>query len=331
MPSDASSKLEALDAGRAAWRGKENEVGAGSLMFRRFGPDDIGLMRRLTAPFPPYADMNAVALLTWDTTGDGEMAIVNGNVAFRLRQYDGEGTFLSFIGTHQVVKTARQLLAYARSLPDAYSALLRIPETTVRHAAGLRERFMVTADPDEYDYVFGVADMAAMTGPGYTEMRGEIRRLQRETAPELRQLDVREPYAQALMRDLFDRWAAAKGVTDAPETRNERTALERLLLLSKVLGDRMVVMALFDAVGEPIGFCCAEVLNHGYAIGHFEKTDPAYPGVSPLLRQRMAQYLLQRGCRYLNGEADLGEPGLRESKRSWRPRFYLRKYRIAER
>jgi hypothetical protein len=184
--------------------------------------------------------------------------------------------------------------------------------------------------PDEFDYVFGVDDLAGLYGSAYGEKRTAIRRLQAETAAELRRIDVREPYARALMLDLFDRWATAKGVADLPETAVERRALQRLCEFAAVAGEEVIGLALFDGAGTPLGFCTAEVLASGYAIGHFEKTDPAWPGVSALLRQRIAQYLQARGCRYLNGEQDLGEPGLRASKASWAPRFYLRKYTIAE-
>jgi hypothetical protein len=270
-------------------------------------------------------------LLTWNTTGEGELAVVNGNLAFKLPEYGGKGTFLTFVGTHQVAKTVRQLLAYARGGPEIRPALIRVPELAVRHAAGLRDRFLVRAEPDDFDYVFGVADLAAIAGPDYGEKRGEIRLLQRETAPELRQIDARDPAARALMLALFDRWAAAKEVEGLAETQNERLALERFLAFGELAGDRLIVVALFDAVGEPIGFCSAEVLDDGYALGHFEKTDPGYQGGSPLLRQRLAQHLLARGCRYLNADADLGESGLRASKRSWRPRFFLRKYTVMDR
>ncbi|MEA2586194.1 MAG: uncharacterized protein QOF33_4279 [Thermomicrobiales bacterium] len=303
---------------------------AGFPAFRRFGLSDAGLIRRMTVPFPPYSDHHPLGLLSWNTGEDGELAIVNGNLVLKLRQYDGNGFFLTFIGTREVVKTVRQLLRYARSQPDLDPALRRIPEAVVRHAVGLRARFAVMVAPEEYDYVFGIAEMAALRGADYGEKRTAIRRLQHGTAAELRRIDVQEPYAQALMLDIFDRWATGKRVADLPETANERQALQRLFTLAGLASDDLIALALFDEVGEPFGFCTAEVLDRGYAIGHFEKTDPARPGVSALMRQRIAQYLQARGCRYLNGEQDLGDEGLRASKASWAPRFYLRKYTIAE-
>ncbi|HEY7031077.1 MAG TPA: phosphatidylglycerol lysyltransferase domain-containing protein [Thermomicrobiales bacterium] len=305
-------------------------MGAGTREFRRFGPEDIGLIRRATERFAPYSDVHPLGVLAWNAGEGGELAMVNGNLAFKLRQYDGDGFFLTFVGTHEVAKTMRRLLRSARDLLDVDPHLRRVPEVAVRHTAGVRARFAVTPAPEDYDYVFGVEDLAALRGPEFGEKRTAIRRLQAETAAELRPIDVREPYARALMLDLFDRWASAKGVVNLPETGVERRALQRLCALAGVVGEDVIGLALFDAGGSPLGFCTAEVLARGYAMGHFEKTDPAWPGVSALMRQRIAQYLWARGCRYLNGEQDLGDPGLRASKASWAPRFYLRKYTIAE-
>jgi len=299
-------------------------------MFRRISAEDRGLIRRMTEPFAPYSEVQPTAMLAWDTNGDGELAIVNGNLAFKLPHYDGDGYFVTFVGTRQVVKTVRQLLRFAQSQPDVEPRLRRIPEVAVRHSAGLRSRFAVTPAPEDFDYVFAIADLATLAGADYEEKRRAIRRLLDEIAAEVRPIDLRDACAQDLMLELFDRWAVLKGVEHRLETATERLALQRLFSLAGVAGDDLVGLALVDASGRPLGFCTAEVLDHGYAIGHFEKTDPAWSGVSALMRQRIAQHLLARGCRYLNGEPDQGEQGLRASKLSWSPRFFLRKYTIAE-
>lgn len=303
---------------------------AGRPMFRRIKASDLGLIRRMTEAFPPYSEMQPTAMLAWDTNQDGELAIINGNLAFKLPHYDGAGYFVTFLGTHQVVKTVRQLLSFARSQSDVEPRLRRIPEVVIRHAAGLQTRFAVTPAPEDFDYVFAIADPAALTGADYEEKRRAIRRLQAQTATEIRPFDVRDGKAQALMIDLFDRWAAAKDVEHLPESVMERQAPVRLFSVAETTGDAVIGLALLDEADVPLGFCTAAVLDHGYAIGHFEKTDPGRPGVSALMRQRIAQHLQARGCRYLNGEPDQGEQVMRVSKLSWAPRFFLRKYTIAE-
>jgi hypothetical protein len=300
-------------------------------MFTRLNDWDLPRLQRLIGMFPPYSDHQPFGLLCWNTEGDGEYALLNGNLAFKLRQYSGDGYYVTFIGTREIVKTVRQLLRFAERHPDIDPVLQRVPEIAVRHAHGLRDRYQVAAAISDYDYVFGIPEMAALRGADYGEKRTAINRLQAETAAELRQVDPTDRHAQRLMLDIFDRWAEMRGIAGRTETGHERRALLRLFELSRLIGPALIALALFDGAGTPIGFCTAEVLTHGYAIGHFEKADPGVPGASALMRQRIANYLHARGCRYLNAEQDLGDAGLRTSKLSWAPRFYLRKFTIADR
>jgi hypothetical protein len=301
----------------------------GTPAFKRLSDCDLPRLRRLTGDYPPYSDHHPVGLLCWNTDGDAEFALLNGNLAFKLRQYSGDGYYLTFLGSHDVVKTVRQLLRYAEHHPDIDPVLERIPEIAIRHAHRLSELYQVTPAPDEYDYVFSVFEIASLRGAPLGEKRTAIRRLQSETATELRQIDLGDHSAQSMMIDVFDRWAETRGVVNLTETERERRALLRLFALSPVIGLGLIGLALFDGSGTPIGFCTAELLPHRYAIGHFEKTDPARQGASALMRQRIAHYLHLRGCRYLNAEQDLGDVGLRTSKLSWAPRFFLRKYAIS--
>lgn len=301
----------------------------GTPAFKRLQDSDLPRLQRLTGTYPPYSDHHPVGMLCWNSDSDAEFAILNGNLAFKLREYSGDGYYLTFLGTREVAKTVRQLLRWAEQHPDIDPVLRRIPEIVVRHAHWLDERFLVTPAPQEFDYVFGVPEIASLQGALFREKRTEIRRLQSETATELRQIDLGERDAQSLILDIFDRWAEVKGVTDLQETEQERRALRRLFALAPAIGPALIGLALFDGSGTPLGFCTAELLANRYAVGHFEKTDPMRPGGSALMRQRIAGYLHARGCRYLNAEQDLGDAGLRTSKLSWAPRFFLRKFTIS--
>src|SRR5215218_5615383 len=174
----------AVGAIRRRLAGKEGGMTPGLPMFRRISAEDRGLIRRMTEPFAPYSEVQPTAMLAWDTNGDGELAIVNGNLAFKLPHYDGDGYFVTFVGTRQVVKTVRQLLRFAQSQPDVEPRLRRIPEVAVRHSAGLRSRFAVTPAPEDFDYVFAIADLATLAGADYEEKRRAIRRLLDEIAAE---------------------------------------------------------------------------------------------------------------------------------------------------
>lgn len=81
--------------------------------------------------------------------------------------------------------------------------------------------------------------------------------------------------------------------------------------------------------GEFIGYSTNEILpGTGYALCHFQKTLPSVSHSDAALTRRISKLLTRAACRFLNGEQDLGMPGLREMKKSYRPAHMLGKYVI---
>ncbi len=65
-----------------------------------------------------------------------------------------------------------------------------------------------------------------------------------------------------------------------------------------------------------------------YATNLFEHADTHYTGIFRVLKQQTALQLQRQGYRYWNHQQDSGFLGLRKSKDSFRPAFYLRKMTI---
>ena len=58
---------------------------------------------------------------------------------------------------------------------------------------------------------------------------------------------------------------------------------------------------------------------------HFEKADHTIKGAPQALTAELAKRLLARGGRLMNREQDMGEPGLRQAKRSLDPCGFVRR------
>ncbi|MCP3898465.1 MAG: DUF2156 domain-containing protein, partial [Desulfobacteraceae bacterium] len=58
---------------------------------------------------------------------------------------------------------------------------------------------------------------------------------------------------------------------------------------------------------------------------HFEKADVNFKGTAQVINQETAKYL-QKKCRYLNKEQDLGIKGLRQAKMSYYPEMLFEPY-----
>jgi len=118
---------------------------------------------------------------------------------------------------------------------------------------------------------------------------------------------------------LYKRWT--KGKKQDHMEMNEYSAFERYI---HQMDTGNYLVSLHDG-NRMIGFASFEILNEKYAICHFAKAEKVYKGVYDSLNYYVGQKLKEYNIRYWNFEQDLGIPGLRQSKRKYKPEFYLKK------
>lgn len=78
----------------------------------------------------------------------------------------------------------------------------------------------------------------------------------------------------------------------------------------------------------PAAFVMAEyIYNQKAVVVHQEKADIQYKGIYQYINKNFAQSL-PLTCRLINREQDLGDPGLRKAKESYKPVQLLKKFRV---
>ncbi len=85
--------------------------------------------------------------------------------------------------------------------------------------------------------------------------------------------------------------------------------------------------AVFYADENPSGFMLGEAVSRDTFAIHFAKGDIKYKGIYQFMFNRFAE-LFCRGYKYINLEQDLGQEGLRKTKRSYLPDLMALKYRL---
>jgi uncharacterized protein len=132
-----------------------------------------------------------------------------------------------------------------------------------------------------------------------------------------------EPWSSAAAGDaqaVLEGWLAdvgrATGNTDFDECR-EAIVLAEALELEGALAR--------TGQGEAVAFLLASCRDVGVRVIHFAKGRRAYSGAYPWL---FANYASASGAKLLNFEQDLGNPGLAQSKRSYRPIEQRKKWRL---
>ena len=185
-------------------------------------------------------------------------------------------------------------------------------------------QFRFHTDRDSYDYVYAIEDLATLRGKRYQSKRNFVNRFW-ENHPNCRILPLGDDTVDAI-RELAQAWYVSKMQQDPlSDFYLEQLALERALSNWKCLElEGLVLME----EGQPLAMTLGSRLSEISFDIHFEKALDTAPGAYAVINQAFAQYLLQKypQLQYLNREDDMGIPGLRKAKLSYRPHHLVEKH-----
>jgi len=296
--------------------------------FKSIDLADRAVVEEMIADYPPFADFNFVELFCWNRGHQSGIAKLDGNLVVRWEDCVTGDLFLSFLGTNRVGRTASKLIAYAKKV-GIEPRLHAIPDVVLAQGGEIGDHLEVSEDTQNSDYLLSVEEWAELAGSRFKNKRNAINKLERNHAPDLRLLDLKDASIRHDIVRLCRLWAEQRGRTNE-ETAPEFNAIENFLTLGKESSlDRLRV---FGAYIEDtlVGFSVNEILPNGYALGHFAKADYRFDGVYPFMLRGACQHLRECGVSLLNIEADLGDVGLAKAKSHCHPHGRLRKYVIAE-
>ena len=199
------------------------------------------------------------------------------------------------------------------------------PVATATLEALARTRFESRAERADADYLYAAAAFRDYAGAGLGPKRAAVARLHDQHAMQVLPLDAA---TTAAALEVLQGWCADKGVAedgaDAPACREALTSLSS----GDVPGPASALSGrLHLADGVPAGFVIFEALNPGVQVVRFAKGLQRYDGIFPTMYRHI---VLEGGdaVRWLNFEQDLGRPGFRRSKMSFRPAKLLPKHRV---
>ena len=178
---------------------------------------------------------------------------------------------------------------------------------------------------DWADYVYDAASLASLSGKAYSKKRNHVNRFMLDNPGY-----VFEELSQANMADVamfFD------SMSRPSDDDSELAAYERAQCAA-VLADYdrypFEGAVLRDGSGRVVAFTVGEVIGDTLFV-HIEKMNHDVDGAGETVNRLFADMMLSRhsGLRYINREEDVGDPGLRRAKESYRPLEKLRKFNVA--
>lgn len=177
--------------------------------------------------------------------------------------------------------------------------------------------YLVQEDRDNFDYLYRRSDLAELAGRKYHKKRNHVNAFINNYQYDERPLTMANR-DDALM--ILEHWQSQR------EDRSDYAAAREALELFEAL-DLRGYMVYVD--GNAAAYTLGEPLMKGRSfVVHFEKAIDDYRGIYQFINKAFAS-ILPRHYIWINREQDLGDEGLRQSKMTYRPSGFVKKYRVA--
>lgn len=177
--------------------------------------------------------------------------------------------------------------------------------------------FIPEPDRDNFDYVYLRSDLATLSGKKFHKKRNHVNAF--ELSFPNHSVKALNSATRDDARNVLEHWAATQ---EKPEETDYRAAVEALDLLEDFVMTGLVLYV--DSV--PVAWTLAETVAAGtMAVVHFEKARVDYRGAYQFINYIFAQNL-PPSIEFINREQDLGDPGLRQAKMTYRPSGFVEKF-----
>lgn len=271
----------------------------------------------------PYADFNFINIWSWDIHEKMMVSMLNGNLVVLFNDYVTNEHFLSFFGKENVVETANELIEYSNNNYRT-SMLKLIPEEIAKILS--ENGLLVKEDRDSFDYMYSIVNLKSMKSWNkkdchYKNVHKFLNAYPKYSVKHLKYCEI----DKGEYLEMFKKWSENKGITHSQF--NEYKAIERFFMMK----DNNAQSIAIYINNKMIGFTFYEIVSKNYAVAHFSKADTKYhSAIYDVLNLEEAKVLSSLGVVYYDWEQDLGIPGLRHSKESYHPEFFLKKFTVSK-
>src|SRR3989344_3739483 len=287
--------------------------------FKKIEISDKKRIKSFTEGDKPYSDFDFTSLWMWDTQERRGWTELDGNLVVKFTDYIDGQVFYSFFGHNRIEENIKILIDYITS-QKLQPTLRLVPESVVSGIFQNRDIVKIEEDEDNFDYVYAIQNLVAYPGYSYSQQRKMMNRfVKRYQNVRVTPIDLK--HDQLKIKGLIALWEQKKTF----DKYDEKEAFERGMLYADSFPFICVGVFVND---DLVGFTVNEIIDEEFAISHFAKANIDYDGIYSYLMRETANVLAFQGCNFLNCEQDLGIPGLRQAKGSYRPEFFLKKYTI---
>jgi len=252
------------------------------------------------------------SLVAWERVYHYQWAIVNDTLLLKLITIeDHKEHLMQPIGEFpkllqdKIIQYA-QTLGYRLTIYGVSNAFISQHPEFVTH-------FERTEHRDMDNYIYSAEDLALLKGKEYQPKRNLLNQF--ETSNNW----TSEPISSDNILACFE---VINKIYNKDELEADSYLAHELKALDFVLNHFTQFKeqgVLIRVDGKPVAFSIYEHLNPSTCVVHFEKAMREYKGLYQLVNRETAKKILEKGCKHINREEDLGIEGLRKAKLSYHP------------
>jgi len=249
-----------------------------------------------------------------------KLSLLKGNVMI-LRDTEPVSLFCP-LGNDDIVHTLNKGFDFLRGYPGK-PHFERVPESFVRAYVKDREGFIVEEEREHFDYVYDAVELMSLKGRKFHDKKNKANKFRSSYQYEY----------VALTPELVDEclefehyWCEERDCGKYPGLQKERCAILKMLRHFSLLDIRGGVIRVN---GRIAALTMGEKILPDTMVIHIEKANADIPGLYQVINQ---EFLMHEAgdCRFVNREQDLGIEGLRNSKMSYNPVKFVKKYRVRQ-
>jgi hypothetical protein len=203
-----------------------------------------------------------------------------------------------------------------RELFDAYHTMKAANADQAKKLTAMG--YSAGEDRDNFDYLYSLKDLVNLTGRKFHKKKNLLNIFVKNN--ECQAKPLLEEYRDDALQ-ILERW------NDQHDGPNDVLAAEEAL---EKMWPLQLCGGIFYIDGKPVAYCLGEELALGRSfVIHFEKAvlGEDFKGIYQYINQAFASILPEK-YETVNREQDLGDPGLRHSKMSYRPVDFVKKYKV---
>lgn len=293
--------------------------------FRALERTDRADIEKINTRYEPYSDFNFESMWAWDIKDTVKISLLNGNLVIMFTECATDKVVCSFLGNNKLNESLSELFKFLDASPEMQNPKISlVPEVSLD---GIDfNKYFIEIDLNTCDYIYDLEQLAHYSGNQFMQKRGRSNTFVRNyPTAAIKLLDIKDPSTTEAIMSLNDSWVHNKVEhhTDK-DIDKEAIAMQRFL---KAEFRNVFCVGVYDNE-KLVGYAIFSFHGTDYVIDHFIKAEVAYKGVYEFLMKESAVLLSGMGYKYLNFEEDMGIPGLRKAKMTYRPVKFLKKYFI---